>query len=55
MGDLRDGFLFGCFEEAAGVNHDRVGVIIAGHGHEAILSEQAEHLFGVDEILGATQ
>jgi len=47
-------FLAG-FQEAAGVHHDRVGLVRLVHGLHATLLQQGEHLLAVHEVLRAAK
>ena len=47
--------VFRCFEEAAGVDDDRVGALIFVDEFETRLLEDAEHLLAVDKVLRAAE
>ena len=53
--DHADRFLAGRVDEAAGVDHDEVGRLGIGNDGEPVLSEQAEHPLGIDQVLRATK
>ena len=50
-----DGVLLGRLDEAAGVDHDRVGVLGVGDQHEAAGLEPPGQLLGVDLVAGAAE
>ena len=50
-----DRVLLGGLDEAAGVDHDGVGVLGVGDEHEAVGLEAAGQLLGVDLVAGAAQ
>jgi hypothetical protein len=50
-----EGFGFCGFDEAAGVDNDKVGLVGVFDEGEAGLDDLGEHLFAVNNVLGAAQ
>ncbi len=57
LGDDFQRFLLGGLQEAAGVDHHRIGLLVGVHGdrRDAVLGEQPEHLLGVHEVFRAAE